>query len=448
MLQPLFNKSIQIKIAYVAALLKHGVRIWKTYGIREVWQRAIFFIRKKNWQYRVMRNGKILLSFPPLPRFSHDPLKIPRVLFVSSGIDKNGFSERYRVRNLVEALRLCDVEAETIYETGITKNNLAKLTAFPVVVFFRISASPIIEHFIEILKKLNVIIIFSIDDLLFGPDIIPYLSISLHWTNEEKEIFGELFTGYRKILTASHYCIASSQLIAETAQIIGIKSFVVPSGLSIEQLAISEQVLNRLPRLSYAPKVVLGYFSGSDTHDKDFATIIASLSKILEKYPQVHLYLVGLLPLPEQLKKFGAQITTYPFIKDTKRLMKIMQTVDINLAPLETQNPFCRAKNDMKYFEAGILELPTIATDIEAFSKSIRSGHNGFLAKNDEEWYQYLETLIKDSRQRRRMGKLAREHVLKYYTPDFQSQVIKDTFKEILGDYCRNFPQTNKNISI
>ena len=54
-------------------------------------------------------------------------------------------------------------------------------------------------------------------------------------------------------------------------------------------------------------KIYIGYFSGSKTHDRDFAVIEDALIEMMEKYPQVMLKLVGVLS-EDKMKRFQDRI--------------------------------------------------------------------------------------------------------------------------------------------
>ena len=67
---------------------------------------------------------------------------------------------------------------------------------------------------------------------------------------------------------------------------------------------------------------------------------------------------------------------------------------DINLAPLETGNVYCEAKSELKYFEAALVEVPTIASPTVPYEEAIRHGETGYLARTAEEWFECLDTLV------------------------------------------------------
>jgi SAM-dependent methyltransferase len=90
--------------------------------------------------------------------------------------------------------------------------------------------------------------------------------------------------------------------------------------------------------------------------------------------------------------------------------------VDINLAPLELDNPFTECKSSLKYFETAILGVPTVASDLESYRKSIAHGENGYLCRTEEEWFRCISCLIEDPSLREKMGSMARRDALINWT--------------------------------
>jgi hypothetical protein len=62
---------------------------------------------------------------------------------------------------------------------------------------------------------------------------------------------------------------------------------------------------------------------------------------------------------------FVDRLDQRPFVEWT-RLPAEISRVDINLIPL-VLNPFTEAKSDLKYYEAAVLKIPSVATLTEFF---------------------------------------------------------------------------------
>ena len=103
----------------------------------------------------------------------------------------------------------------------------------------------------------------------------------------------------------------------------------------------------------------------------------------------------------------------------------------VNLAPLETGNPFCEAKSELKFFEAALVEVPTIATPTETYRAAIRNSVTGLLAQNEQEWYHAIDSLLKDGRTRAQLGQAAYHEVLWRYGPERRLEIVSSVIEQV-----------------
>jgi glycosyltransferase involved in cell wall biosynthesis len=97
------------------------------------------------------------------------------------------------------------------------------------------------------------------------------------------------------------------------------------------------------------------------------------------------------------------------------KLPRQIAQVDINIAPL-VDNPQRRAKSPVKYLEAALVGVPTVASRLDPYQNDIADGTTGLLAATNEEWVDCLTRLKEGAGLRRRMGEAARDHVLAQHT--------------------------------
>ncbi len=125
----------------------------------------------------------------------------------------------------------------------------------------------------------------------------------------------------------------------------------------------------------------LGYFSGTASHDKDFAMITPLIIERLKATGE-RILLVGPLVVPENLLKLGSQVVVMPLVSFHELAKTMAQCVTV-LAPLE-DTIFTLSKSGLKFFEAVLAGCDVIATpipDIDRFESSLL--HK---CRNLEEW--------------------------------------------------------------
>ncbi len=346
------------------------------------------------------------------------------IVFVSSGV---GDSSLYRTKYVAEELKLYGFQAGVVYFDDpflFFKTKKAK-----VIVLHRAIYGNKMKAFLNSKDRAGQTIVYDTDDLLFDVENFKQTDAYRNFNALQKKQYAD--GGELKILKSEQVkaITTTTTFLAEKLKRFKKPVFIVKNKLAKRELRWAREARKvYLDRNNKTEEVRLGYFSGSVSHNKDFATIIPALEIILKKYPQVTLYLVGYLDLEDEFyKKFQKQIVQLPFVPRQKHYQNIAQ-VDINLIPLE-MNDFCQAKSEIKFIEAGIIGIPTIAVRNQTFSevineeeeglkKNINCLHpkrNGLLANSPEEWVWKMELLINDEKMRVAIGERARQVVLKKY---------------------------------
>jgi len=218
----------------------------------------------------------------------------------------------------------------------------------------------------------------------------------------------------RRLLLACDLATVSTTPLARAVAALGRASAVIPNSLNREQLRIAEQIA-ATGRPSDGV-VRIGYFSGTRTHQRDFAACEPALLEIMERHPEVRFRLVGHLDLGPQWERLRDRVERIGLLPPPELLWAIAET-DINLAPLEPGNPFCEAKSELKFFEAAIVGVPTIASATEPFPAAIEDGVSGLLATDVQGWRAALDLLVTSEDRRRAMGAAAKQRALARFSP-------------------------------
>ena len=193
------------------------------------------------------------------------------------------------------------------------------------------------------------------------------------------------------------------------------KVFINSNALGDDILYFSNKARTEIPMYGkFKNMILIGYASGSNTHRYDFKEASSAILKIMKKYDNVYLAIIGDLPITKDFENFKNRVFRVP-LQPWRLLPYWIARFDINIAPLEKNNIFCDAKSALKYFEAGIVGIPTIGSKRSDFIKAIRNGDNGFLADTESQWFNTMELLVKNKELRKEIGENAYKDVIKNY---------------------------------
>jgi glycosyltransferase involved in cell wall biosynthesis len=209
----------------------------------------------------------------------------------------------------------------------------------------------------------------------------------------------------RELLLACDLVTVSTAPLARIAERLGRAAAVIPNSINAEQQRVAAELRAAPP--GRGERVLVGYFSGSATHQRDFAECEMALLDIMERHPEICLRLVGYLTLGPKWERYRDRIERIGFLAAADLLRCIAET-DMNLAPLELGNPFCEGKSELKFFEAALVGVPTVASATATFRDAIEEGVSGFLVRDTAEWRRALESLIASESRCKAMGEAAR----------------------------------------
>lgn len=331
--------------------------------------------------------------------------------------DEKSAQFRYRVYNVAKTVRRYTKQKVVwLSKTEIDDVDLGKVDF--VVILRQISKDGKIIDFINRSQRRGLKVLFDLDDLVFDwRDLFV-----LMWSIKSKNIvyWAGYCWGIRRIAKMADGFICTNGFLAKKLR----RSFGKPVGiirnsLNENQIEVSEKYLQKKNHKGF----VIGYFSGSPTHAKDFGLVEPELVRFLEKYNDARLRVVGYMKFSSLMKRLIEKgkvevIAPVGYLK----LQKLIAEVDVNIAPLVI-NDFTNCKSELKFFEAAIVETTTIASPTYTFKKAIKDGENGFLAKPGE-WYDKLEYLYKYPEENKKIAKNAKKYALKhYYGKEFLKEV-------------------------
>ncbi|MFL6582928.1 MAG: glycosyltransferase family 4 protein [Chthoniobacterales bacterium] len=342
---------------------------------------------------------------------------------------------RYRCLHLQEQLRLLGHDAVVAEWFTQEQINPAEALSCDVVVLYRLPMSAPLEQLIGHARAGGKRIIFDTDDLVFEPELIQWHRGAGKLNAAEQAEYARGVERYLATLAACDVGLMATPLLAQLARRRGKPAFVHRNCIGEEMRALADELYSGRGGVgdpALQKRVVIGYGSGTDTHDVDFQSASGALLKILADFPQTELWIGGPLTLASGFNAFGDRVRRFP-LADWRGWLQLASQFDIALAPLEADNVFCRAKSEIKFLEAAALGVPIVASDIDAFRDTITNGHDGFVARNEPEWIAALSTLIGDANRRAAIGEHARETVLRRHSSEARAAELALILPELLG---------------
>lgn len=329
-----------------------------------------------------------------------------KVIYIAEYIS---FSSRYRLEHMQEELLYLGVQGE-MWETGNLPKNRSWEDVDAVVIYRCRDMEPL-TGLMEEIKSHNIPIIYDTDDYIFEYEEIkelPFLK------TEEYKDFDVYSKRMYDCMTKCDAFTVSTENMKKVVQ----KSFPEKPVFVNRNVASAKMVICSLlayeNRKLHPGKVVLGYFSGSNTHSRDFELISDVLVSVMKQRENVYLKVVGCLELPESFAGMEDRIIREGFM-DWTELPASIAECDINLMPLE-DSVFHRCKSENKWMEAALVHVPTIGSYNDELELSTRNGEDVFLCKTKPEWMEKLLCLIDKEDLRKDMAKKAHEYVMSYKT--------------------------------
>lgn len=325
-----------------------------------------------------------------------------------------GESKRYRVYNLIEGLVDWGYRADSM-DFSHCGEIIDRQLRPRVIVFFRSPFDPgkrVIE-LLDYCRQHGIRTVFDVDDYVFEPAVIDDVAGVAELTADQRRDYEWGVRAYRSLMFCSDRATTTTSYLQDKMVALGREAFVIPNSHNRAQNDLADQLL--AAGRPDGDKIRICYFSGSKTHARDFEQCAGAIQDVMRTHPDVIFRLVGLLDLDDSWVPFAERIERAGFMPALDMLRSLGEC-DVNVAPLEEEDQFCQGKSELKYFEAALVEVPTIASRTVTFKAAIKDGKNGFLASSREEWRDKLTRLVESAELRRKIGKQARAHSLKHFS--------------------------------
>lgn len=347
------------------------------------------------------------------------------VLFVT--ID-NEMLNHYRVDHMTETLESAGMNVGRVMYYELTREHIKRYNVF---IFYR---APWMPNFTEIFKDIrrkNKVSIYAVDDLVIDRKYTDNLPVVQQLLPEDRAIYDDGVERHGKLMKHCDYAITTTKALAnELKKYKNLKEVHIDRNMRNDETVYhSDDAIKKIKRDD--SKVVIGYFSGTNTHNEDFQMVAPALIRILEKHNNVYIKLTGRIDAPKELEAYADRLIFTPLV-NWRRLPHEMRECHITLAPL-VDTLFNRAKSELKWADAALVEVPTVTSDMGAGREVVKDRETGVLVENTEDaWFEGINLLVEDAELREKIGKQAREYVIENYsTSSLKAMELRDFLERI-----------------
>ena len=286
------------------------------------------------------------------------------------------------------------------------------------VIIHRLDWGPEFNNIVQECRKRRIPIGYDLDDLLFIPELIAsgardaVSRLGPHeiqrWIKRSED--------FQRCVREADFFIGATQLLTTAATPINQDCRYIFNGFSPENLSMADLASSNL-NSNGEETVTLGYASGTATHRADFDVVAATLWQLMHEDPRLLLTIVGTLEWetkpPAEVEK---RISIRPLVPHVYLPFELAR-FDINITPLE-RNAFCDAKSPLKFFEAGLVNVPTIATRNPTYEWIGAISQGCLLADDPVSWHEHLCQLSSETDLRKHLGTLARQAAVENFHCD------------------------------
>lgn len=352
----------------------------------------------------------------------------------------NNSTFRYRAYNMVELINQYVDGASASYFWDADRERLfSVLREADLLVVGRVPYKEEAGYVLSVARAAGVRVVFDVDDLVFDLSALPevlrtlgqYLPRNQQQVDRHWDTWYGSFSRIRRTLELCDEVIVTNDFLAEQARgSVDKPVHVISNFIGADQLAYSQQVVaaRRAAGDVRDGSIHLGYFSGTPTHNQDFAIVAEPLATVMRRHPDVRLRVVGYLD--KKLHVFDDLLDRVDFVPFTNylNLQRLIAQTEVNIAPLQN-NRFTNCKSELKYFDAAVVGIPTLASCTYTMSRAITDQVNGMLVPADS-WQDALEQIVTDyDGLGRQLGNAALADAEANYSPAAHVDVVR----QVLG---------------
>lgn len=344
------------------------------------------------------------------------------VLFISGEPESAGHV--YRVARYLDAARQSGCQADWLAQDELA-GALGRLDQYNYLIIWRAPWTESIDQAVKKMRALGGKVIFDVDDLMVDPSLADTKVIDgIRTQYLQSDAVRGHFERVRGTMVMADACMTTTQELAYHMRVAGRPTHVLPNGFDDATHLLSRRASRQWRKARNDDLVRIGYAGGTRTHQRDFALAADALARVLQENERCRLVLfrkpdgTPLLDIEEFPALYALKHRVeWRLVRPLSELPDEMARFDINIAPLEFGNPFCEAKSELKFFEAALVNVPTIASPTGPFRRAIEHGRTGYLAASGDDWYVCLTDLVRSADKRERFAHDAYHAALAKFGP-------------------------------
>lgn len=305
-----------------------------------------------------------------------------RVAFIAHTPPNKAFRQDasfiYRCESLGLALQAQGHQVSFLHWTAVRPHHV-----FDIVVFHRPRYSLLWQALFCWLKRKGCVLIADVDDLIFDSDLAIYSPGVLNGLVALEKTKQQFSNHYRALACFNKIMVSTATLAEQIKRCLPLAQVqVLPNAVHY-----TWQTLPVMPKLTTPLNIT--YFSGTRSHDRDFAIYAKAVERFLAENPKVQLHVTG--PLRVNLSTRPEQFVHHEKVVFSDYAQRVQQAW-VNLAPLET-TAFTQCKSALKIIEAGFWGIPTVCTP---FADALNFESTGAVFAVDEQsCFDALQALLK-----------------------------------------------------
>lgn len=351
-----------------------------------------------------------------------------RVLFISG---PGRESARYRCDHQREQLELTGTSCDVSYYGDVDPARL--VDGYDCFVLYRIPWDRRLARFVDRARRSGRPVLADVDDLVFDPARAHLAQAVTRLHDRERRSYERAIAALRQTLVAVDGVVASTESLRREVSAVNHATAASYNAVSQEMVLQAEAAVESRRRRTPNDGITLAYLSGTPTHDRDFLKAADGVLWALKRYPNVRFLVAGFLVLDDRFSDLSDRVTRAEY-RPWQRVPQLIADIDVNLAPLEPGNPFTDAKSCVKYLEAALLGVPTIASPTTDFRRVIADGANGLLADTADDWRQALQLVVESEERRTQIGREAWHDVRAHHTTSARARHTSAAFASLVPE--------------